>query len=176
MKRAIAFACVSLFAVVAGAADTKMTGAPMGDMKKEEEAIMKTMTDHDAAWAKGDVKGRVAVMAEDATVINPMGTMAKGKAEIEKLFTQEMDMFKGTSHKISNPMYTWISPTMVWVDADGKVTGMKTPPATTTGVAMPEPMFHVVFLMEKKADKWMWKAARPYAFMPPPPAATASKK
>jgi hypothetical protein len=46
----------------------------------------------------------------------------------------------------------------------------------TDGKAMPPMTFHVPCLMVKKGKTWMIAEARPYAYLPPPPAHMADAK
>src|SRR6266849_4002270 len=64
-----------------------------------------------------------AAWAPDGDLINPFGRWAKGRAEVEKLFTDEHTTFmKGTTYTISNYVVRFPSPAIAVVDWDGEIT------------------------------------------------------
>lgn len=123
-----------------------------------------------AAWNKDDAKAMAAGWAPDGDLINPFGRWAKGRAEVEKLFTDEHTTFmKGTTYSISNYMARFPSPAVAVVDWDGEIVGMHAP----DGKAMPVFKHHVVDVYAKKGNKWWLLAARATAYLPPPAAPPA---
>lgn len=82
MKRILLLAVAVFLTAPLSAADKKgRTG--------DEEAIKKVFADFAAAWEKGDPKAMSMFWAEDGDLINPAGRVAKGRAEVEKLFVEE---------------------------------------------------------------------------------------
>ena len=79
MKRSLTAVLLLLFATSAFAADAKK--APMST----DEGVMKSAEGFFDAWNKHDPKSMTAFWTEDATLINPMGRMAHGSSDIEKL-------------------------------------------------------------------------------------------
>src|SRR5262245_3280832 len=55
----------------------------------EAANVRKSCSAFVTAWNKHDPKAMAAIFTEDATIVNPFGVKAKGRAEIEKLFTTE---------------------------------------------------------------------------------------
>jgi uncharacterized protein (TIGR02246 family) len=155
MRRALALlvafaACASLPAIAAA--------------QDDEAAIRKLSNDFFAAWTRHDVKAMAAAFAEDADIINPQGRVAKGRAEIEKLFTDEhAGPFKGTSYTATVSL-RMLAPGVALGDWDATVSGMK----DASGQALPPFKHHVATVYVKKNGRWLAAAGRPYAFLPPP--------
>jgi uncharacterized protein (TIGR02246 family) len=106
-------------------------------------------------------------MAENGSVINPFGQMAKGKAEVEKLFVDEMQgPLRGTQHHITPTMINFVTNNFATLDGDIKVTGMK----AADGKPMAEQNSHIFLVLVKKNNQWLWLAARPYYFQKMPAA------
>ena len=132
-----------------------------------EAAVVKTGEAFFAAWNQHDVKNMVSHWADDATLINPMGRVAHGKAEIEKLFSDEQTgMFKASTAKMVEMKVTrQLGPGMALCDGDMTVDGALAP----DGSAMPQMKMHLALIMVKKGAVWVLRDARPYAFIQPPP-------
>jgi len=130
----------------------------------DEAAIRKLSSDFFAAWTRHDVKAMAADFAEDADIINPFGRVAKGRAEIEKLFTAEhAGPFKGTSYEATVSV-RMLAPGFALGDWESTVTGMH----DASGQPLPPFKHHVAAVYVKKGGHWLTAAARPYAFLPPP--------
>lgn len=162
MKALLAVVVVVAMAVPAFAA------APPG----AEAAIGQLWQNFSDAWARGDAHGRAALWAEDASLINPFGVEAQGRAAIEKVFEQETAGFaKGTTHTFSNFKYRFLTPTIAEVDATGDINGIR----AADGSAMPTFTLHVFAIVVKKAGGWEIKDARPYVIGQPPGVPAAAK-
>jgi len=130
----------------------------------DEAAIRKLSSDFCAAWTRHDVKAMAAVWADDADIINPAGRVAKGRAEIEKLLTDEhAGPFKGTSYEATVSV-RMLAPGVALGDWEATVTGMH----DAAGQALPPFKHHVATVYVKKGGRWFAAAGRPYAFLPPP--------
>jgi uncharacterized protein (TIGR02246 family) len=138
-----------------------------------EAAIQQVWQQFSDAWARGDAHARAALWAEDASLINPFGVVARGRAAIEKLFEQENAGFaKGTTHTFSNFSYRFLTPTIAEVDATGTIEGIR----GADGTPMPTLTLHVFAIMAKTGGTWQMKDARPYVITPPPgPPPTGAK-
>jgi len=137
---------------------------------KDDEAIRAQVESFFAAWNKNDVKGMASHFADDGTIINPIGRTANGKAEIEKLFTEEhAGVFKGSTAKVVSLTSKPLKGNMAWIDFDMTVEGAHGP----DGSAIPQMKYHVAGLTTGKGGKWTWNEARAYGFQQPPPAPPA---
>lgn len=163
MKRILTAAVLLLFATSAFAADAKK--APMN----ANEGVMKSAEAFFDAWNKHDTKAMASCWTEDATLINPMGRMAHGSADIEKLLMDEHStMFKASTVKVLEMKVTRaLGSTMAFCDGEMTVDGAQGP----DGSMMQQMKMHIAVIMEKKGGRWLFADARPYSFMPAPPEA-----
>jgi uncharacterized protein (TIGR02246 family) len=135
---------------------------------KDEDAIKARVADFIALFNKGDAKGMRPFWADDATLVNPAGVTGKGPDEIEKVFTADMGAFlKDTKMEMKVVQFRAIGKDAAWIEIEHSVTGAHSP----DGKALPPVTFHVPCLMVKKGKTWMIAEARPYAYLPPQPAA-----
>ena len=131
----------------------------------DEAAIQEVWQQFADAWASGDAHARAALWAEDASLINPFGVEARGRAAIEKVFEQEGAGFaKGTTQTFSGFSYRFLTPTIAEVDATGTIKGMR----GADGAPMPPLTLHVFAIVTKAGGKWQIKDARPYVISRPP--------
>src|SRR5208337_1041416 len=115
MKGVLALAVLLAVAVPAFAADHAA----------DEAAILKMWQQFSDAWGR-DSHARAALWSEDASLINPFGVKANGRAAIEKVFADEDAGFaKGTTHTFSDFSFRFLTPSLVEVDATGEIKGMK---------------------------------------------------
>jgi uncharacterized protein (TIGR02246 family) len=140
-----------------------------------EATVLKVHEEFAAEWNKNDYKAMAAHFADDADLINPLGRVAKGKAEIEKLYQDEQTTsFKGsrfTSDCKSGVRI--IKPNVAVVTCAFEVTGGKLP----DGQAMPALKGLYTATMLKTKNKWRIVAGRPMIpFTPPMPAIAPTKK
>lgn len=73
----------------------------------------------------------------------------------------------GTAYAVSGTSFRVVKPDLALANADAEITGMKAP----DGKTLPTFKHHVTTLWAKQAGRWTIVAARPYAFLPPPPPA-----
>jgi uncharacterized protein (TIGR02246 family) len=160
MKRILTGVLLTMFATSAIAA-----GANKGPAKPDQ-AIMKAAEAFFGAWNKHDVETMVTFWADNATLINPMGRLAHGRADIEKLLTDEQTtVFKGSTAKVIELKVTRsLGSNMAFCDGEMTVDGAQGP----DGSAMPQMKMHLAVIMERKGDRWMFAEARPYSFSQPP--------
>ena len=131
----------------------------------DEETIQKRLDDFVAAWNKDDAKAMAALWAPDGDLINPFGRVAKGRAEVQKLFTDEHASFmKGTTMKITSSSVRILGADAAILDFDSDVIGMK----AADGTDLPTLDHHVTAVMVKKDGKWWIVAARPVQYQPTP--------
>ncbi|MGE5180654.1 MAG: YybH family protein [Acidobacteriota bacterium] len=125
----------------------------------QEAAILKVHEDFAASWNRGDYKGTAAIFADDADFINPLGRVAKGKAEIEKLYKDELTTaFKGSRFRSDcKAGVRVIRPDVAVVTCSFEVTGGKLP----DGKAMPPLDGIYTTTMVEAKGKWQVVAGRP---------------
>jgi uncharacterized protein (TIGR02246 family) len=139
---------------------------------KDEDAIKARVAEFSALFSKGDAKALSAFWTDDGTLVNPVGIKGKGPAEIEKVIAGDLaTILKDTQMEMTLVGYRAVGKDAAWVDLEHSVTGAKAP----DGKALPPLTIHVPSLLVKKGKTWMIAEARPYAYLPPPPAPVAAK-
>jgi len=161
MKLLLTGALLALLTMSTSAADAK-TAPVMPD-----EAITKACAGFFDAWNSHDVKTMTTFWADDATLINPLGRLAHGKADIEKLMTDEQTtVFKASTAKLVDVKVTRsLGSNMAFCDGEMTVDGAVAP----DGSALPQMKIHMAMILEKQSGHWVFAEGRPYAFLPPPP-------
>jgi uncharacterized protein (TIGR02246 family) len=157
---------MSVFAalVLAAGAPCVVSAASMPNAS-DEAAIKKCVADFSAAWNKHDPKAMAATWAEDADLINPFGRAARGRAEIEKLFTDEQSMaMKGTTYTVLDTNVRMLSPDIALCELSGQIANMKDP----SGTPMPLFKHHVVLIAMKRNGTWWPTIVRPYVYLSAP--------
>ena len=138
---------------------------------KDEDAIKARVAEFIAVFNKGDAKATAAFWTEDGTLVNPAGVKGKGPAEIEKIIaTDSATILKDTKMEMTVVGYRAAGKDAAWVELEHSVNGAKGP----DGKALPPLTFHVPALLVKKGKTWMIAEARPYAYLPAPPAPAAA--
>ena len=131
----------------------------------EMPALHARAAEFKAAWDRNDAKAIAALWAPDGDLINPFGRVAKGRAEVEKLFQDEQTtIMKGTKFVFVSESAHEIAPDVALADWDIEVTGMKGP----DGAAMPPLKHHVTVVWVKHDGQWWAAAARPVVYQPQP--------
>jgi uncharacterized protein (TIGR02246 family) len=139
--------------------------------EKDEDAIKARVAEFIALFNKGDAKGMAAIFTDDATLVNPAGVKATGHAEIEKVIaTDAGTILKGAQMEMKLVQFRAVGKDAAWVELEHTASGVKTPDGKTLNLT-----FHVPALLVKKGKNWMIAEARPYAYLPPPPAPAAKK-
>ncbi len=143
---------------------------PARAASKEEDAVKARVAEFIAAFNKGDAKAAATFFTDDAMLVNPAGISGKGNAEVEKVLAGDSaTILKDTKMEMKVVEFRAIGKDAAWVELEHTVMGAKGP----DGKALPTLTFHVPTLMVKKGKNWQVAEARPYAYLPPPPAPTA---
>lgn len=153
----------SLYALTTALVLAVCTPMVLTAASEDESAVRQQCANFVAAWNKHDPKAMAAIWADDGDVINPFGRIASGRAEIEKLFTDEHNtVMHGTTYATESVDVRLLGPTVALVDWSSEITGMHNP----TGVALPVFKHHVFSVFVKKDGQWKASAVRPYVFLP----------
>jgi uncharacterized protein (TIGR02246 family) len=151
--RKLAGAVVGLWAATAWA----QAGAA-----KVDPALEATHTKFAEAFNTMDPQAVASFFAEDATLINPLGKVAQGRAEIAKVFAEDAGrIFKGATSTFTITGARKIGADTVWLDVEHVAKNAKMPDGKTGTIT-----HHVVMLAQKQGEDWKWVEARPYAFIP----------
>ena len=136
-----------------------MVSAAEGD----EAAIRKVHADFEAAWNRHDAAAMAAMWAEDGDLLNPQGRAAKGRGEVQKIFTEEQSGgFKGTTFRHTINAVRLVAPTVAIVQASFEIANA-TPPAPG-GPTTLKGFYQSV--MVKKGGKWSIASAMAMAPVP----------
>ena len=139
----------------------------------EDKVIGKRVSDFQEAWNKHDAKAIAAFWAEDGDLINPMGMVGMGRAEVEKVVAGDLAGF------IRDGVSTFTVKHIRYVKSDVIVLYMTHEVGdghAPDGSVIPTMKVMVAVTAMKKGGTWWWLAARPMIpFMPmgmgAPPAA-----
>jgi uncharacterized protein (TIGR02246 family) len=139
------------------AADAVTTG-------KDADAIRKSTEEFFAAWNRKDIPGLVAHWTADATVLDPTGRVAHGRAELEAMFTEAHAAAGDTVERLVSFSARFIRKDLAWVDVDLTVDNAR----GADGAPMPPVKYHLVGLVQKVGGQWLWSEGRPYPLLSPP--------
>ena len=144
MKFGIAVVCVlSAGAGLAAQPDPKAASAA------DEKAVGKLGTDWTAAWNRHDAEGMASVFSEQASLINPMGEVAKGHSQILKLFqTEHAGALKQSKMALTCEPTRFLAATVAETDCDFALEGITGPqaPAVSRG--------HSTSIAVREGDRW----------------------
>jgi uncharacterized protein (TIGR02246 family) len=130
---------------------------------KNENTIRKLYADFMAAWNKHQPKEMAAFWAIDGDNMEPDGRHAKGKAEVEKLFTEEQkSVFKDSTINLTIETVWFPDAETALVDGTYTLSGVK----DLQGGAVPTRRGHLTAVLIREDNKWMVAAGR--AMIPVP--------
>lgn len=134
----------------------------------EDAAILKVHDDLAASWNKHDYKAMSALFADDADLINPLGRVAKGRAEIEQLYKDEQTGSFKASHFVSDCKGNvhMVTRDVAVVTCSFEVTDGSLP----DGKVMPPLKGLYTATMRKTKKQWRIVAGRPMIPFTPPTA------
>lgn len=156
MKRL--FLSVALAAAVAGIPIQARAAEPA-------DAIKELNQDFVTAWNAHDAKKLAAVWADDGSLINPFGLRCGNRAEVEKLFEQELGgMMKASTYKIDSFTVRKTCDDVMVGDWDAAITGGIDP----GGNPMPPFLHHVTVVYHSRGGHWAFADARAFQLLPPP--------
>ncbi len=107
--------------VSAGPADK----GPVFDPATEEPALRKVMDDEESAWNRADAKAFSAAFRDDATFADAFGSVARGRAEVDKRIADVLARWHGTRVALKIRKIRVLKPDVALVEADAELTGWK---------------------------------------------------
>ena len=128
----------------------------------DEATVKKASADFVAAWNKHDPKALAACWTEDGDLINPWGRWAKGRAEVEKLFTDEQTgtgPLRDSAFEVTAESVRFASADVAVDDWEVSVTGAYDPDGTKHAGPL---TFHCSSIRKKVGGAWPIYAGRPY--------------
>lgn len=152
---------------MAAIAVAALAGPARADDAKVDPSITATMKTFTEAFNRFDAKEVASFWASDGTLVSPAGEWGKGRAGVEKVYAHDVAMFlKGTTSTFRVESARMLKGGYALLDLAHEIQNARMPDGTTGTM-----MLHNVMLVRKSGKTWEFLDARPYAFMPPPPAA-----
>lgn len=148
-------------ALLTALATTASAGPP------DEAALRAVEADFASAWAAHDAGRMASFWIEAGDFMNPFGRFARGRREIESLFTEEQTgVMRTSTYHFTLDSSRVVAPDVMVTDWTNVIRGMVAP----NGEALPPFTHHVTTVFVKRDGRWWKSAARSVAFLPPPPA------
>jgi uncharacterized protein (TIGR02246 family) len=167
MPRILSLALVLAIVVPAAAATTqdgvqgkggevRAVGGPKSDLENEA-AIRKLYAQYTAAWNQHDPKTMVSFWTLDGDYMEPDGHLAKGKADVEKLFTQEQQtVFKDSTLALTIETVWFITEDVAMVDGKYDLSGVR----DLEGKQLPTRTGHLTAVLMREDGAWKVAAGR----------------
>jgi len=163
MKRLLIVAALALIPVCAaadGAVDDAKSPSNVGGMRGDQEAealIRKLYGQFQAEWNKHDGKALSDMWTIDGDHVEPDGTVAKGRHEVEALLSkQHGSIFKESKLDLQINDVWFLTRDMALVDGDYTLSGAVLP----DGTAIPAREGHVTSVLMKERGTWWIAASR----------------
>jgi uncharacterized protein (TIGR02246 family) len=107
------------------AAGAPAAPSPVFDPAAEEPALRKAVDEEEAAWNGADAKGLAAAFRDDATWTDSFGTVAHGRAEVDKRIAEVLAAWHGTRIALKVRKIRVLKADVALVEADAELTGWK---------------------------------------------------
>jgi uncharacterized protein (TIGR02246 family) len=152
---------------MAAIALTVMANPVRADDAKVDPTITATLKKFTEAFNRFDPKEVASFWASDGTLISPAGEWGKGRAAVEKVYGHDIELFlKGTTSTFRVESARMLKGGYALLDLAHEIQNARMPDGKTGTMKL-----HNVMLIRKSGSGWEFLDARPYAFLPPPPAA-----
>jgi len=159
-KSVVVLAVLCVAALARGGADESRWRAFPGNLRSDnanEEQVRKLYDGFAAAWNRHDAKTMAAMYAIDGDYLDPDGRMARGREEVEKLFTAGHAVIFAKSHLTLKVDSVWfITSQVALLDGSYDVTGVRDP----DGKALPPRKGHLTSVLLKERGQWEIAASR----------------
>jgi uncharacterized protein (TIGR02246 family) len=125
--------------------------------RADEAALHHIVTDLEGAWANCDAKALAALWTEDGDFLSPCGTLAKGRAEIERFYADAFS--SGYCHSTATGTVSnirFVEQDIAIVDGTWDIKGAHDP----QGLAAPEEKGRFTAVAKKLGARWFIMAQR----------------
>jgi ketosteroid isomerase-like protein len=144
-----------------------LSGPARAEDVKVDPSLATTLKKFTEAFNRFDPKEVSSFWASDGTLISPAGEWGKGRAGVEKVYGHDIALFlKGTTSTFRVEAVRTLKGSHALLDLAHEIQNARLPDGTTGTMKL-----HNVMLVRKSGKTWEFLDARPYAFLPPPPAA-----
>lgn len=142
--------------------EIRALGAPVTDLENEK-TIRELYADYTAAWNRHDPKAMASFWAIDGDYMEPDGRHAKGRADVEKLFTLEQQtVFKDSKLALLIETVFFVSHDVALVDGKYDLVGVR----DVEGKEIAARQGHLTALLMREDGTWKVAAGR--AMIPVP--------
>ncbi len=142
------------------------------DVAKIDPSITATVQKFTEVFNRQNPKEVASFWASDGTLVSPMGIWGKGRAGVEKVYGQDVDMIlKGTTSIFRVDSARMLKGGYALLDLTHEIQNARLPDGKTGTMRL-----HNVMLIRKSGKTWEFLDARPYAFLPPPPPSPTAGK
>jgi uncharacterized protein (TIGR02246 family) len=147
---------VLMYAVSAGADRMSNVGGAATDLENEK-VIRKLYADFTTAWNKHEVQALAKMWSLDGDLLEPDGTVAKGRGAIADHLQQQHDtVFKHTTLSFTISDVWFISDSVALVDGGYGISGIR----TREGTELPKRSGHLTAVLIKEDGQWWIAASR----------------
>lgn len=136
------------------AAAGPVAGGLVFDPATEEPALRKVVDDEEAAWNRADPKGLAAAFRDDATWTDSFGTVARGRAEVDKRIAEVLRVWHGTRMALKVRKIRVLKPDVALVEADAELTDWKKLPPGFRDEGDHIQRSRVLQVFQKEAGLW----------------------
>lgn len=138
----------------------------VGTTQQAEPSLEQAWRKFNDAFNRFAVKEVAACWTEDGTLISPAGELGKGRAGVEAVYRHDTETFLAdTSSTFTITSVRRLGDDLAFCDLDHELRNCRMPDGSRGTMTL-----HLVVLARRSGDGWQWVDARPYAFLPPPPA------
>jgi uncharacterized protein (TIGR02246 family) len=118
------------------------------------------------AFNRQEVHEVAAFWEADGTLIGPTGNVGIGRPGVEKVYAADVaTILHGTRSTFEIQRVRMLGREHAFLDLDHTISGARLPDGSTGKMKL-----HIVAVARRSGDQWRWLDARPYAFLPAPPA------
>lgn len=157
---AAVLALLPAYAAAGTAVDDAKSPSNVGGMRGDQkaEAVIRELYDQfEAAWNRHDPKAIAAMWTIDGDHVEPDGTVAKGRDQVEALMVKQHEtIFKDTTLGLTINDVWFVTANVALVDGDYEVTGAKLP----DGTPIPARKGHVTAILLRERGDWSIAASR----------------
>lgn len=136
----------------------------MNTREQDTSAIRHLEQAYDAAWNAGDVRALVALFSSDAVVVNPLGKIARGQAEIQRVLEQVLaGAARGSRHASIVSSISFVTDEVAIVDGEARLEGL-----SEAELRQSVSVHNFTDMMVKVSGKWAIAHVRAYVFASSP--------